>query len=107
MDQRIIDYYANEKRWANEFRILRNYVLDCLLMEKWKWRVPCYTFQENNFVMVQGFKEYCAIGFFKGALLSDAESLFIQQTENSQSARQLRFTQIDEIIALENVLSRL
>jgi uncharacterized protein YdeI (YjbR/CyaY-like superfamily) len=73
-------------------------------MEEWKWRVPCYTFQENNIVMVQGFKEYCAIGFFKGALLSDTESLLIQQTENSQSARQLRFTQIDEIIALEKTI---
>ncbi len=104
MDQRITDYFANEKRWANEFRILRSYVLDCLLIEEWKWRVPCYTYQESNIVMVQGFKEYCAIGFFKGALLSDTENILIQQTENSQSARQLRFTSVDTILALEKTI---
>ena len=69
-----------------------------------KWKVPCYTFQNNNVVLIHSFKEYCAIAFFKGALLNDTNGILIQQTENSQSGRQIRFKSVQEIIDLEIVL---
>ena len=79
-------------------------MLDCGLDEKLKWGCPCYTHQEKNIVLIHGFKEYCAILFFKGALLQDPEGILIQQTKNVQSARQIRFTNVREIVRLERVL---
>ena len=76
---------------------LRSIALDCQLTEEIKWGAPCYTYQNSNVVLIHGFKEYCALLFFKGALLSDASKILIQQTENVQSARQLRFTDIQQI----------
>ena len=72
--------------------------------EELKWRIPCYTFQKNNIVMIQGFKEYCALGFFKGTLLNDANGILIQQTKNVQAARQVRFTNVQEIGKMEKIL---
>ncbi len=79
-------------------------ILDCGLTEELKWGVPCYTFQKSNIVLIHGFKEYCAILFVKGALLQDDHGLLIQQTENVQAARQIRFTTVREIVELEPIL---
>ena len=79
-------------------------ILYCQLIEKLKWGVPCYTFQSGNIVLIHGFKEYCAILFIKGALLHDAHGILIQQTENVQAARQIRFTNVGEIVAMEAIL---
>ena len=77
--------------------MLREMLLDCGLSEELKWGCPCYTFQGNNIVLIHYFKEYCALLFFKGALLSDAEGILVQQTENVQATRQIRFSTVQEI----------
>ena len=83
---------------------MRKIILDCPLAEELKWGVPCYTFEGKNIVLIHGFKEYCAILFVKGALLKDAGGILVQQTENVQSARQVRFTNVQEIVELEPIL---
>ncbi len=83
---------------------MREIILDCQLGEELKWGVPCYTLQNKNIVLIHGFKEYCAILFFKGALLKDAKGILIIQTENTQAARQVRFTNVHEIVEMEPVL---
>jgi len=100
-----VDFYFNKaKKWQGEVRKLRNIILDCGLTEELKWGCPCYTLQKNNIVLIHDFKEYCALLFFKGALLHDADNILIQQTENVQSARQIRFTNIDEVIEREAII---
>ncbi|SFL52571.1 Uncharacterized conserved protein YdeI, YjbR/CyaY-like superfamily, DUF1801 family [Gracilibacillus orientalis] len=83
---------------------MRNIVLDCELTEEFKWKQPCYTFEEKNIALIHGFKEYCALLFHKGALLKDANGILIQQTENVQAARQIRFTNVQEIVEMETIL---
>jgi uncharacterized protein YdeI (YjbR/CyaY-like superfamily) len=97
-------YFYKAKKWQEELEQLRKIVLDCMLTEELKWGCPCYTFQKNNIVLLHVFKEYCALLFFKGALLADMNGILIQQTENVQAARQIRFTNIHEIVELEAVL---
>jgi uncharacterized protein YdeI (YjbR/CyaY-like superfamily) len=97
-------FLAKAKTWRQEFETLRRIVLDCPLDEELKWGKPCYAFEGNNIVLIHGFKEYCALLFIKGALLKDAEGILIQQTENVQAARQVRFTNVREIAKLEPVL---
>jgi len=97
-------FIAREKKWQQEYQRLRSILQGFPLTEELKWGVPCYTFQKGNVVLVHGFKEYCALLFPKGALLKDPAGILIQQTENVQSSRQVRFTRLDEIIALEPVL---
>ena len=100
-----VDFYFNKaKQWQEELGKLRAVVLGCQLSEELKWGVPCYTFQKRNVVLIHAFKEYCALLFFKGALLSDANNILIQQTENVQSARQIRFTNLKEIVKMEKIL---
>ena len=100
-----VDWFFNkEKKWQEEFKKLRTIILDCGLTEELKWGVPCYTLEESNIVLIHGFKEYCAILFVKGALLKDAKGVLIQQTKNVQSARQIRFTNVREIVKLEPIL---
>ena len=100
-----VDFYFNKtSNWQEEYSRLRTIVLDCGLNEELKWGVPCYTFQKNNVVLIHGFKEYCALLFHKGALLSDSEGILIQQTENVQSARQLRFKNLQEIIEKQAII---
>ncbi|MBB6127259.1 YdeI/OmpD-associated family protein [Mucilaginibacter lappiensis] len=100
-----VDFYFNKaKKWQEEMDQLRMIVLDCGLTEELKWGCPCYTFQENNIVLIHVFKEYCALLFFKGALLNNADGLLIQQTENVQAARQMRFTNALEIIEQKAIL---
>src|SRR4051812_39414292 len=96
-------YFSKAKKWQEEIRKLRIIILDCGLTEELKWGVPCYTFENRNVVLIHVFKEYCALLFFKGALLNDANSILIQQTENVQAARQIRFTNVREIVKLEPV----
>lgn len=97
-------YFKNEEKWQEEVKALRMIMLDSPLTEELKWGVPCYTYQKNNIVLIHVFKEYCAILFHKGVLLKDPEGILIQQTENVQSARQVRFTHLQEIVKLEAVI---
>jgi len=97
-------FFAKASKWQEEYQKLRMIVLDCSLTEELKWGNPCYTFDDRNIVLIHGFKEYCALLFMKGALLNDANGILIQQTDNVQSARQIRFTNLGEIVTLEPVL---
>ena len=100
-----VDFYFNKaKNWHEEFEKLRMIILDCGLTEELKWGVPCYTFQKTNIVLIHVFKEYCALLFFKGALLNDTNGILIQQTKNVQAARQIRFTNLQEIVKMEPIL---
>ena len=100
-----VDWYFNKaEKWQKELEKLRMIVLDCGLAEELKWGVPCYTFQKRNIVLIHVFKEYCALLFFKGALLNDANGILIQQTKNTQAARQIRFTNVREIVEMEAIL---
>src|SRR5712691_2660807 len=104
MSPKVDAYLSKAKKWQEEFEKLRMIILDCGLTEELKWGVPCYTFEKRNIVLIHGFKEYCAILFFKGALLNDANGILIQQTENVQVPRQIRFTNVREIVKMEPVL---
>jgi uncharacterized protein YdeI (YjbR/CyaY-like superfamily) len=101
-----VDFYFNRaKQWQEEFEKLRTIILGCGLSEELKWGCPCYTFEKRNIVLIHGFKEYCALLFFKGALLNDANGLLIKQTENVQAGRQMRFTNVREIVKLKPSLT--
>ena len=101
-----VDWFFDkeEGKWQKEFEKLRMIILDCGLSEELKWGCPCYVFENRNIVLIHGFKEYCALLFFKGALLNDPNGILIQQTENVQVARQVRFTNVREIVKMERVL---
>ena len=100
-----VDFYFNKAtKWQDEIAKLRNIALDCGLTEELKWGCPCYTLNKSNIVLIHTFKEYCALLFFKGALLNDTHNILIQQTENVQAARQARFTNSLEITELEPVV---
>jgi uncharacterized protein YdeI (YjbR/CyaY-like superfamily) len=100
-----VDFFFNKaEKWQEEYVKLRMIILDCGLTEELKWGVPCYTFQKSNIVLIHGFKDYCAILFIKGSLLQDPHGILIQQTENVQAGRQVRFTSIREIVELEPIL---
>ncbi len=98
MNPNVDFYFSKAKKWQQEIKKLRMIILDCGLTEELKWGVPSYTFQKSNIVLIHEFKEYCAVLFFKGALLNDANGVLIQQTENVQAARQIRFTNLQEIV---------
>src|SRR5437667_4869562 len=104
MNPKVDFFFSKAKKWQEEFGKLRTIILDCGLTEELKWGKPCYTFQNSNIVLVHGFKEYCALLFFKGALLKDAKDILVQQTENVQAARQIRFTNVREILEMESIL---
>ena len=107
-----VDFYFNKAnlpggkavKWQKELEKLRSIILDCGLTEELKWGVPCYAFQKSNIVLIHSFKEYCAVLFFKGALLKDANGILVQQTENVQAARQIRFTNVQEIVKMKPTL---
>ena len=99
-----VDFYFAKDSWQQELAQLRKIVLGCGLTEELKWGVPCYQLEKRNIVLIHVFKEYCAVLFFKGALLHDANSMLIQQTKNVQAARQVRFTNVKEIIKLKPIL---
>lgn len=104
MNPKVDNFLSRAQQWRKEFEKLRAIILDCGLAEELKWGNPCYTYNESNIVLMHGFKEYCALLFFKGALLSDTENILITQTENTQATRQIRFADIAEIIKLEPAL---
>ena len=104
MNPKVDFYFSKAKKWQDEINKLRIIVLDCGLAEDLKWGCPCYTFEKNNIVLIHVFKEYCALLFFKGVLLKDKKGILIQQTENVQGARQVRFTNITEVNKQEPVL---
>ncbi|WP_067621469.1 YdeI/OmpD-associated family protein [Alicyclobacillus acidiphilus] len=104
LNPKVDDFLRKSKKWKEEYEKLRQIVLDCGLTEEYKWMHPCYTFENKNIVLIHGFKEYCALLFHKGALLKDPYGILIQQTENVQAARQIRFTHVQEIIDMEPML---
>ena len=104
MNPKVDWFFEKDTKWQKEYEKLRMIVLDCGLNEELKWGCPCYCFQGRNIVLIHVFKEYCALLFFKGALLNDSNDILIQQTKNVQSARQVRFTNVREIVKMERVL---
>jgi uncharacterized protein YdeI (YjbR/CyaY-like superfamily) len=104
MNPKVDGFFRKAKKWREEFEKLRMVCLDCGLTEELKWGKPCYTYQDSNIVLIHGFKEYCALLFMKGALLKDAKAILIQQTENVQAARQIRFTNVRQIVQTEPIL---
>ncbi len=104
MNPKVDAFISRNQNWQEELEKLRMILLDCQLNEDLKWGVPCYTFQKSNIVLMHVFKEYCALLFFKGALLKDPNGILIQQTENVQSGRQIRFTNVQEIVVTEPIL---
>lgn len=100
-----VDFYFDKvEKWQKELEQLREIALDCQLTEELKWGTPCYTLGKSNIVLIHEFKEYCAFLFFKGALLKDTNGILIQQSENVQAARQIRFTNLKEIIDQKTIL---
>jgi uncharacterized protein YdeI (YjbR/CyaY-like superfamily) len=104
MNPRVDRFLRKAETWRDEFEKLRKVCLDCGLTEELKWGKPCYTYQKSNIVLIHGFKDYCALLFFKGALLKDPKGILVQQTENVQAARQIRFTNVRQIVEMERVL---
>ncbi len=104
MNPKIDEFLRNANKWQEEFAKLRRIILDCQVTEELRWDKPCYTFQGSNIVLIHGFKEYCALLFFKGALLKDTKGILVQQTENVQAARQIRFTSVREIVKMASIL---
>ena len=104
MNPKVDGYLRRAKKWQEEMKKLRMIILDCQLTEELKWGKPCYTFQNSNVVIIIPFKESCALLFCKGALLKDANGILIQPTENTQAARQIRFTNVREIVQMEPIL---
>ncbi len=104
MNPEVDFFFSKAKQWQKEYEKLRMIVLDCGLTEELKWGCPCYTFQKRNIVLIHGFKEYCALLFFKGVLLKDPADILIRQTKNVQAGRQIRFTNVREIVKLEPVM---
>jgi uncharacterized protein YdeI (YjbR/CyaY-like superfamily) len=104
MNPKVDAYLRRAKKWQEEMNKLRMIILGCHLTEELKWGKPCYTFQESNVVLIVGFKKYCALIFAKGALLKDPNGILIQPGENTQAARQLRFTDLQKIVEIEPIL---
>ena len=104
MNPKVDGFLRKAKKWRDEFEKLRMICVDCGLTEELKWGKPCYTYQTSNIVLIHGFKDYCALLFFKGALLKDPKGFLIQQTENVQAARQIRFPNLREIVQMERTL---
>jgi uncharacterized protein YdeI (YjbR/CyaY-like superfamily) len=104
MNSKVDVYLSKAKKWQEELEKLRMILLDCQLTEELKWAKPCYTFQKSNIVIILPLKAYCALLFCKGALLNDANGILIKPGENTQAARQIRFTNVREIVEMEPVL---
>jgi uncharacterized protein YdeI (YjbR/CyaY-like superfamily) len=104
MNPKVDVYLRKAKKWQEEMKKLRMIILDCQLTEELKWGKPCYTFQKSNIVLIVGFKEYCALIFCKGALLNDANGILIKPGENTQAGRQIRLTNVREIVEMEPIL---
>ena len=101
MNPKVDWFFTKDTQWQKEYAALRKIILDCGLTEEMKWGCPCYTLEKKNIVIIHGFNEYCALLFFKGALLKDAKAILVQQTKNVQAARQLRFESAKQIVKLK------
>ena len=104
MNPKVDVFLSKAPRWQEEMTKLRQIAIDCQLTEDIKWGKPCYTYNDSNVIIIHGFKEYCALLFLKGALLADSEKILLQQTENVQAARQIRFTNLQDIVKLETAI---
>jgi len=104
MNPQVDGYIRKNKKWQEELQALRAIILGCDLTEEVKWRVPCYTLNGGNVVLMNVFKEYCALGFFKGALLKDPKGVLDKPGANTRAARLIRFTQAQEIVTMEPIL---
>ncbi|CAI2768032.1 YdeI/OmpD-associated family protein [Flavobacterium collinsii] len=104
MNPKVDFYFENAEKWQKELDELRKIALDCQLTEELKWGTACYTLHDSNIVLIHSFKDYCAFLFFKGALLADPDQILIHQSENVQAARQIRFTNLEEIVAQKTIL---
>lgn len=104
MNPKVDWFFTKDTKWQEEYSELRMLVLDCGLTEELKWGCPCYTIGKNNIVLIHGFKDYCALLFMQGALLKDEKGILIQQTENVQATRQIRFTGIEEILKSKSTI---
>lgn len=104
MNPKVDFYFSKETKWQEAIELLRSIALDCGLNEELKWGCPCYSLNKKNIVLIHVFKEYCAFLFFKGALLKDTHGMLIQQSENVQAARQIRFTLVKDILGNEAIL---
>ncbi|MGI9579574.1 YdeI/OmpD-associated family protein [Chryseobacterium sp. RRHN12] len=104
MNPKVNFFFEKATQWKEEFEKLRTIALSTELVEDLKWGCPCYTYEGKNIFLIHGFKEYCALLFFKGALMKDPDHILIQQTENVQAARQIRFTDVEQINDLEDIL---
>lgn len=105
MNPKVDFFFEKAKTWKDEYAVLRKNMLDCGLTEELKWGTPCYTFEGKNIVLIHGFKEYCALLFFKGALMKDPKKILIQQTKNVQAQRQIRFTSLQQVNKLKSVIN--
>lgn len=106
LNPKVDKYLMRESKWKNEIETLRMIILECGLTEELKWGKPCYTFQNSNVVILQEFKEYCAMMFFKGALLKDPQGILVKPGENSHAARQIRFTHVKQLQDLELTIKK-
>ena len=104
MNPKVDGFFSKAGRWQGEMKTLRTIILNGELAEEMKWGWPCYSFQRTNIVLMHGFKEYCALLFFKGVLKKDPNGILIQQTENVQAARQIRFTNVRQIAGMASIL---
>ena len=97
-------YFLNALKWQEELKQLRKIALSTQLTEMIKWGVPCYVFEESNIVLLGSFKAFCSVSFFKGSLMQDPDGILLKPGENSQVARMLKFTDLDQIRQLEPVI---
>lgn len=106
MNPTVTAYLHQAKTWQEEMKLLRSILLDCGMQEDLKWGKPCYSYQNTNLIIIQPFKSYCALGFFKGSVLGDPQKILIKPGENTQGGRQIRFTGVKEIADMEPVLKQ-
>jgi len=104
MNHKVNQFLSKAKKWQDEMTLLREIILECNLTEDFKWMHPCYTLDNANIVLIHGFKDYCALLFFNGVLMKDKKEILIQQTENVQDRRQIRFKNVEEIEKLESII---
>ncbi|KAF2330303.1 YdeI/OmpD-associated family protein [Flavobacterium daemonense] len=104
MNPKVDFFFDKAEKWQKELELMRTIALECQLTEELKWGNPCYMYHDSNVVLIHAFKEYCAFLFFKGALMKDTDGILIQQSENVQAARHIRFTNLKEIVDLKSVL---
>lgn len=104
MNSKVDDHINQSKQWKNEMKALRTIILDCQLAEDFKWGKPCYSFQGKNIVIIQGFKDYFALLFFKGGLMKDSQNLLVKMGENTQAGRQMRFENVQDILDKKSII---